>query len=92
MDLVSAVANLQKERDYYKESSKEQQEIIKQLTEGPGEFEYIHPYDVGVLMNNLHVSQLIKFSVHGTDNEFFELDGKKYKQSVFIPAKTKSIK
>jgi hypothetical protein len=91
MNIVSAVANLQKELDYYKDVAKEQAEIIKQLVEGPGEFEYIHPHDLGVLLEARNSSEL------GQGPELksctiFEIDGKKYKQSAYAPVKTKSIR
>ena len=95
MNVVSAVANLQKELDYYKEISKEQAAIIKQLVDGPGEFEYIHPWDVADLLNELSKNDTIDFYKGYVDfSSVFQLtsNGKKYRQSVHIPAKTKSIK
>ncbi len=46
MNLISAIANLQKAHDYYEQELKDARGVIKQLTEGPGEIEYIHPLDL----------------------------------------------
>ena len=84
--IISVVSNLLKEKDYYEASFKECRAIIKQLTEGPGEIEYIHPLDLHDLYNST-TSDCI------TDGwVFLPSIGKKYKQSVFIPAKSKKFK
>ena len=92
MNVVSIVANLQKECDYYKEQCKEYAAVVKQLTEGvkPGEVEYIHPFDVYDLLNTSPVDYVDVIKCR--EENVFELEnGKKYKQSVCIPAKTKNI-
>ena len=88
MNVVSIVANVVKERDYYKESFEECRAIIKQLTEGPGEFEYIHPFDIAEMINDPNSNQIIDPS----GLILFPKTRKKYKESVNIPAKTKNIK
>jgi hypothetical protein len=98
VNIVSAVANLQKELDWYREQYRECQAIIKQLVDGPGEFEYIHPFDVAEMFNNAKSNDFIDVWTTGSHpvdfNGFFEINesGKKYKQSVNIPAKTKNFK
>jgi hypothetical protein len=98
MDVVSIVANLQKERDWYKEQFKECQAIIKQLVDGPGEFEYIHPFDVAEMFNIAGGTDFIdvftKSSYAADTNGCFiwGSSGKKYKQSPNIPAKSKNFK
>lgn len=85
MDIISAVANLQKERDYYRDAVKECQGVIKQLLEGPGEFEYIHPMDLGELLS----AKTGITDVYKVGDNTFELPRleKKYKQSIWIPAR-----
>lgn len=92
MNVVSAVANLQKELDYYKDVCKEQKEIIKQLTEGPGEIEYIHPFDMGEILNSPENQIVDLWKVSGPGNSIVEIEGKKYRQSAFMPAKTKKVR
>lgn len=87
MNVVSAVANLQKERDYYEANLKEAVEIIKQITEGPGLIEYLHPYDLAEMLN-YSASQtidVIKTKVDG--RETLSIIGKDYRQSVWAPLK-----
>jgi hypothetical protein len=82
MNAVSVVANLQKAHDYYKEQLEEAKGIIKQLVEGPGEVEYINPFDLA------EKAQTNAFVISGVADFH---TGKKYKQSLLIPAKTKNI-
>ena len=83
MNVLSAVANLQKQADYYKKACEEMKEIIQQLVGNPPKgFEYIHPFDVCEMSQSLE--DLISYP-----NGLIEFDGKKYKQSPYIPAKTK---
>lgn len=94
MNIVSAVANLQKELDYYKSVSKEQAAIIEQLVSGPGEFEYIHPFDLHdyVMSQDLTFADLYKIGKNDSDCILIVAStGKKYKQSVHIPAKSKKF-
>ena len=78
---------------YYKEVVAEQKEVIKQLVDGPGEFEYIHPLDLAHIINNTPVSEILEF--YQTCQRFGTGDlikaGKRYVQSVHIPAKHKEI-
>ena len=92
MNIVSAVANLEKERDYYRDAIKECQIIIKQLIEGPGEIEYIHPWDVAEMFYAEPFVDIYKTNVPTSDIIEIAKTGKKYKQSIWIPAKTKNIK
>jgi hypothetical protein len=94
MNVVSIVANLQKECDYYKEQCEECKQIIKQLTDGPGEFEYIHPFDVSAMLNDDTSNTYIDIWKSPNQASIFTIgrSGKKYKQSVNIPAKDKRFK
>lgn len=95
MNVVAIVANLQKECDYYKEQCKEYAAVVKQLTEGvkPGEVEYIHPYDFAEMINSVSVISIIDVGVaRGYIDVFEDPNGKKYKQSPLIPAKSKNFK
>jgi hypothetical protein len=91
MNAVSVVANLQKAHDYYKEQLEEAKGIIKQLVEGPGEIEYINPFD---LAEKAQTDVFVISGVGGNPDKNIIADfhtGKKYKQSILIPAKTKNI-
>lgn len=91
MNVISAVANLQKERDWYKSQYEDAQGIIKQLAEGPsGDFEYIHPLDVCELISSVTLIADKPVNVYKSGELLeFPATGKKYKQSVLIPSKTK---
>jgi hypothetical protein len=78
------------ELEYYKEVIKEQAAIIKQLTEGPGEVEYIHPLDLMHIVNQTPVSEFV-LDLYDQIFGYFISGQKKYKQSVHIPAKHKEI-
>jgi hypothetical protein len=98
MNIVSAVANLQKELDYYRDVAKEYAAIVRQLTEGvkPGEVEYIHPFDVAEMLDApdaIHMIDVWK-KTDRTLGEIIEIGNpkKKYKQSALIPAKSKRFK
>lgn len=80
---------LQSELNYTRGVVKEQSEIIKQLVDGPGEFEYIHPADFGALLNSLPLSELVIYSDGILEPLEHWPSGKKYKQSVHIPARIK---
>lgn len=93
MDIVSLVANLVKEKDYYKEAFDECRAIITQLTEGPGKIEYIHPNDLHEMLNDPKSNQIIdiwKFNSGKVDIITVPKTGKEYKQSAYIPAKRSS--
>jgi hypothetical protein len=93
MNVVSAVANLQKAHDYYADELKDAKAIIKQLTEGPGEIEYIHPYDVYDMLNSAIAEDgMTDIYVDGSMIIQIAKTGKKYKQSCLIPAKSKNFK
>lgn len=91
MNVISAVANLVKERDYYKEQYEDCKAVIKQLVDGPGEIEYIHPLDVHDFIKGMDIIDLWLDPMKVKDSEVIEIarTGKKYKQSVNIPAKTR---
>jgi hypothetical protein len=92
MNVISAVANLTKERDYYKESLEECKAVIKQLVEGPGEIEYIHPRDMFDILNSIDVMEFdVNIGPLITDYTSTKT-GKKYRQTPWIPAKSKNIK
>lgn len=90
MNVVSAVANLQKERDYYKECTEELQAVVKQITEGPGEVELIHPLDLGEMLNDLKIVDVYKNEKVITLN-LNTPAAKKYKQSIFAPRKLSAL-
>ena len=95
MNVVAIVANLEKEKDYYKQQLEETRTVIKQLTEGvkPGEVEYIHPYDFAEMINSVSMISIIDVGVaRGYIDVFEDPNGKKYKQSPLIPAKSKNFK
>jgi len=83
MDIVSMVANLVKEKDYYKNLAEEAKVVIKQLSEGPGEVEYIHPIDFGDLIDGNIFMDIAR------QGEVYEIlkTGKKYKQCILVPRK-----
>ena len=84
MNVLSAVANLQKQADYYKKACEEMKEIIQQLVGNPPKgFEYIHPHDVAEMFDKGYLDVLIR------PDQIIEHDGKTYKQSPYIPANTK---
>ena len=97
MNVVAIVANLQKECDYYKEQCKEYAAVVKQLTEGvkPGEVEYIHPLDMCEILNEPSACHEFMDIFKNKDglSDIIEIarTGKKYKQSVCIPARTKNF-
>ncbi len=95
MNIVSAVANLQKAHDYYKEELEDAKAIIKQLVEGPGEIEYIHPFDLYEMIEAHQNVECVTdvFVNKKKDSAVIEIakTGKKYKQSPLIPAKTKNV-
>jgi len=94
MNVVSAVINLQKELDWYKQTFKEAQEVIKQMSGQPPEgFEYIHPWDFAELLMNAEILPEITLVNRATSQPIYEMvNGKRYKQSALIPAKTKKYK
>lgn len=91
MDIVSAVANLVKERDYYKALHEEAKGVIKQIVEGPGNVEYIHPMDLAEIWNAHSLVDVAKLSQgNSSDTYEFMKSGKKYKQSILVPRKFKA--
>ena len=98
MNIVSAVSNLQKAHDYYKQQAEEAREIIKQLIEGPGEIEYIHPLDLSEMLNSITVgddiTDVYKTGGPDVDTEIVTLakTSKEYKQSVLMPVRSKIFK
>lgn len=86
---VQEKRELLREIEYLRDSVKTQTEIINQLTGKPGEYEYIHPFDVADMIEDLTVDEilLIDGSVFSEHN-YLIIDGQKYKQSPFIPART----
>lgn len=84
MNVVSAVANLVKEKDYYKTFVEEAKAVIKQLSEGPGEVEYIHPLDFAEVFQSITVVDVFR------QGELYEFPktGKLYKQSILVPRKS----
>lgn len=97
MNVVAIVANMQKELDYYKEVAAEMRAIIKQMSgQPPDGFEYIHPYDFAELINATDVSHVDVYAYStgrrtASGNGIVTIDNKKYKQSPYIPAKSKKF-
>ena len=83
MDVISAVV---KERDYYKDLASEAQDVIKQLANGPGDVELIHPLDLEVLLRDVAVMSLTSTSSK-RGIEILTIGDKKYRQSVLVPRK-----
>ncbi len=88
------MSHVQAEIEYLRTTVEEQKAIIKQLTEGPGEVTYIHPFDLFELVNNLPVSECcaLDYLVDAGDCRIGGYYGKVYRQSVLIPSKSKNIK
>jgi hypothetical protein len=87
MNVISAVSNLVKERDYYREMLSEAQDVIKQLAEGPGEVELIHPLDFSEILQGKPLLDVAKITT--PYGEIYDLmkSAKKYKQSILVPRK-----
>ena len=79
-----------KEADYWKSQTEEAKEIIKQLSGEPGEFIYIHPFDLYELLNSFVIPVSLNVDSEMKDAGFIEINGKKYKQSVLMPIKSKN--
>lgn len=81
------------ELDYLRETVKEQAEIIRQLSGEKLEYEYIHPWDLGEMLNEIPANSITGVNeaeltfVENDHSTFIGPDGKKYKQSPHIPAK-----
>jgi hypothetical protein len=91
------MSHVQAEIEYLKVTVEEQKAIIKQLVDGPGEVEYIHPYDLYEIINNKDVlTTSLSYGMMGSsdsgDITIGPWPGKKYRQSALIPARTKKIK
>lgn len=85
------IATLESEIKYYKSVVEEQKAVIKQLDKGPGEYEYIHPYDLAVLVNDLNSPLLEMYTSRVIeDANVIEIDNKKYIQSAYMPVRTKA--
>jgi hypothetical protein len=70
----------------------EAKEIIKQLSGEPGEFIYIHPFDLYELLNSFVIPVSLNVDQDMKDIGHIEINGKKYKQSTSIPAKSEKAK
>jgi hypothetical protein len=93
MDDAQVISALHEELNYYRGVVKEQIAIIDQLTKGPGEVEYIHPYDLSVIMNEFKTSDIVDVDYVTAPSTYqFSRYGKKYRQSVYMPAKTQLIR
>jgi hypothetical protein len=92
LNVVSAVANLQKEVEFYRQEYKECREIIKQLTgEGSSNgVRYINPKDLALMYRKALDDKNILLGVDGSS--MFVVNGQRYKQSVNIPAVNKVLK
>lgn len=97
LNVVSAVANLQKEMEYYREIAQECREVIRQLAGEvlPGGYKYIHPADVAWLFNqtkneNFDVRKL-GIAKNCKEENFLVIDGQTYKQSVYMPIEHKDF-
>lgn len=101
---LEEIKNLQRVCDFQKETIveqaaviKQQAAVIKQLVNGPGEVEYIHPLDLFDLINATTEDGVVDVYCHkgGAENLDSTITivstGKKYKQSIYIPKRTKNI-
>lgn len=94
---LEEIKNLQRVCDFQKETIVEQAAVIKQLVNGPGEVEYIHPLDLFDLINATTEDVVVDVYCHkgGAENLDSTITivstGKKYKQSIYIPKRTKNI-
>ena len=86
--VIALVANLEKERDYYKEATRELQDVVKQITEGPGEVELIHPLDFAEVMEDADVVAFESTGRIVVVRRRTATD-KKYKQSIYVPRNAK---
>lgn len=78
---------LQRELDYRKEVIEEQKAVIKQLVDGPGEIEYIHPLDFCDMINSLPLSDC--FDVFRRD---VKEQGGDYSHVIYLPAIERTFK
>jgi hypothetical protein len=89
------MSHFQAKLEYLEAAVEEQKAIIRQLIEGPGNIMYIHPVDLGELLNSLDPKNVIDvhFSTDSADITIGgDIFGRTYRQSVFIPAKSKNFK
>jgi hypothetical protein len=86
------VEEVERELKYYRDSLDEATNVINQLHRGyalPGKPTYIHPADLGELLNDLTIST-IYMTTPGwggtvTDSSLVNIRGNVYKQSVHMP-------
>jgi hypothetical protein len=79
--------------DFYKEQIAELKDIIEVL-QNPGskDYEYIHPFDLCELINNAPPEKFLTFVITNKPlSDVVTFGGKKYRQSVHIKPKPKSI-
>ena len=87
------IVSQDRELRYWRDVVTEQKQVIDQLANGPGEIEFIHPYDLAEILNRPHTQYLeIRFSLFDKNVVEFTGSGKRYKQSVYMPSRTKFIK
>lgn len=80
------------ELQYLRDVIAEQEHVINQLFGKPSQpFTYIHPWDLGEILNSIVGTVNLVFDQPSSEdiNGVFTYDGKKYKQSVHIPATNK---
>ena len=90
---VETVLELQRETEYYKAALEESKEVIRQLAEGVGvfEYEYIHPADLHELFNTGKEALDVYVFERGAKSLVVLPSGKRYRRSVFMPRKMKDI-
>jgi len=79
-----------KETHWLKQQLAEAKEIIKQLSGEPGEFIYIHPFDLYELLNSFVIPVSLNVDQDMKDPGYIEINGKKYKQSTMMPITSKN--
>ena|ERR1700682_6016706 len=91
-EVSGLVKALELELKYYKDVTKEQEAVIKQLHRGyalPGEVTYIHPYDFAEIITKADFIDV--FSLEKPDTSFngvIVVKGIAFKQSPFMPQVT----
>lgn len=91
------MSHVQAEIEYLRNAVEEQKAIIDQLVNGPGEVEYIHPYDLQELISkhdltHLAFTGMMCSSPDSADIVLGPWPGKRYRQSALIPVRTKSVR
>jgi hypothetical protein len=94
-EVSGLVKALELELQYYKNMSKEQEAVIKQLHRGyvlPGEVTYIHPYNFAEILQNIDFIDVYPHPEKDNFNNLIWVKGTAYKQSPYMPQITNNIR